>query len=445
MLNRMIRENPKNMKDETTDEWIVGKTIVLVVMILVVSIIAVASPVSASPASGSSGTDALHQQIRSLVSTANKDKAISLALTSPEFQSKAQGHSIKFHSIFTTWSAASNLRVDTLVRTSTNVVYYYNNQDDSSANIVVSIDPNLGRVTAVTSHLNAITNTTPKPCSPGRVGAYAVQPECGGGGTQTCSWAEFYYPVFSGYEFRTGCTQQTSPVYEATSTWTVPSAAEPWQNACDNHHCDISVWDGLTHDAGGGSGSSAYIVQAGTQSGVYCLFGGCSYFYSSWYEFWPRSPQSCGAINAGDVVTSDVINEAINGGSSSYWDIFLTDYGQGGKGSTVALCATTGNGFGVATPYYAQFFAERPQYCNLAGSCYDATLPKFSSNLGTVFYMNATMNRLNKASAVSGYTAYSTGWFTRYWMQNQNTLNIDPMSLSGDNSFSQIWLTSFGT
>ncbi len=59
---------------------------------------------TATPHSASSDKIAIEDRVHSLISNMKKNRAISLTLDSPQFQSLARGHPIQFHSIFTTWS-----------------------------------------------------------------------------------------------------------------------------------------------------------------------------------------------------------------------------------------------------------------------------------------------------------------------------------------------------
>jgi len=411
----------------------------LILCFLTVSTIVLALPLSTP--------DVMHQQIHTQVSAMNREKAISLALGSREFQAKAVGHLIQFNSIFTTWSASS--RGDSLGWQDVNVVYSY--QDSTgSANIVVTMDPTLTRVVSVTTQDNPLQNRSPSPycitacnCSPSPVtasgtGDQKIQPQCGGGGGGGgCVPASNLNPTWSGYEMRAACNERTVPIYYVNSQWTVPSVGEPWQHACDGYHCDVALWAGLTAYPGG----STYIVQAGTDSGVYCAFGGCSYFYTAWYEFYPQASVSCGAVNPGDLVLTQIENFG-SYGTPADWNVFVSNYHQGGNG--VAICNVQNYNFDVSTPYYAQFIAERPHICqgiNCFVANYDARLPQFGS-----VTMSANLLQPN----VPGYTAWSNGWYTIYRMQNTANqdctgCNIGVSIVSSSNIFTQTWLTSANT
>jgi hypothetical protein len=437
-------------------------------LIITVSVAGVTTPSTTNSiptVSTMAGESALHQQIRSAVTTMNMEKAISLAASSSAFQSLSLGHAIQFNSIFTSWSDASRNDPTNLGLENVNVVYSYRNADGTSANIVAKLDASLSSVLSVSIQQSPQFNGSSPNCCPccqclGSVvpatnqvasNQKKITPDCGGGGGGSSCYSDTTSISWSGYEFRTACAPQSNPVYEATSTWTVPSVSEPYSHACDFHHCDIAVWDGLSHDAGGGSPSSGYIVQAGTDSGVFCAFGGCSNFYSSWYMFLGQSVAgsqpssvSCGAINAGDVIKTDVVNEAVNGGSSSYWDIYVEDFGQGGTGSDHVLCAIVQYGFGVATPYYAQFIAETPYQKDSTGA-YFTRLPKFST-----FSMTADMNQKNSATKISGATAYANTWLEQYIMYNCDSsgacyYNIGASFDYSSNSLTQTWITSSAT
>ena len=355
------------------------------------------------PANVASGRPAsIEEQVHSISSSMSRSEATALALASSDFQALVAGHSIQFGSIFTTWSIWRGNEPDRLELTTVNVVYYYYEADGSSTNVVATLNPSMTLVTSVSTQVNPLSSTQ-----------------------SSSNW--------SGYEMYASGTQKSVPVYEATSTWTVPYAHEPYSHACDGHHCDLYIEAGLTDNAL--FQSPTYAVKAGTDSGVYCQFGGCSEFYWSWYHFWPQPQVRCPAISQGDVIQADVVNDAIKGGSSAYWDIYLTDYGQGGTGNPVSLCGVIGNGFGVATPYYAQFYAERPWWG--WPDNYNARLPNFGS-----FPQTTDLNHLS--GEVTGYTAYSNGWYNQYVMSNGAT-NIMLSSVDGNSRYTQTWQTSNGT
>ncbi len=283
-----------------------------------------------------------------------------------------------------------------------NVVYYYYDKDNSSTNIVATLDPSLSEVTGVTEEQHT-----------GRLG------------TATST-------VDSGYTFWTAATQQTNPVYEADSRWTVPYAHEPYNTACSYTPCDYTPWAGLTTDYNGAN----YIVQAGTDSGVYCAFGGCSEFYQSVYEFKPQPVQYCGGVRSGDHVEADVYNDAILGGSSGNWDVYLFDYGTSGPPGGQTLCAVSGYGFGVPTPYYAQFIGERA--CKCQGF---TRLPNFGS-----VTMTTGINTRN--GGITGYTPYSNGWDYQIFMNNgcsDGTDNISTSNVATDGTFTLTYENSCNT
>jgi hypothetical protein len=156
---------------------------------------------------------------------------------------------------------------------------------------------------------------------------------------------------------------------------------------------------------------------------------------------------NCGGVNPGDVVQSQIENFA-SVGQPAEWNIFVTNYRQGGTGSPIAICNVQNYNFDVSTPYYAQFMAERPHVCqgiNCFIANYDARLPQFGS-----FTMSTDMNYILGSGDVPGYTAWTNGWYTIYRMQNTNNqdctgCNIGVSIVAPDSTFTQTWLTSANT
>jgi hypothetical protein len=207
------------------------------------------------------------------------------------------------------------------------------------------------------------------------------------------------------------------------------AVSEPQSYWCYFAHCDISTWPGLTAQYGGGNG----IVQAGTESGLYCTVG-CSYYYYGWYEFYPANSVTCSnfPVSSGDLVAADIINHAETGGSSTVYDVYVFNYSQS------KTCSVTNQSFtGFTTPYYGQFITERPSFGGTP-----ARLPKFGSVTMAGAYIDYNYCGSNCNVGIS--TPYGNGWYVLTTMVNGGNTNINVGSVS-NNAFTQTWLTSAGT
>jgi hypothetical protein len=229
--------------------------------------------------------------------------------------------------------------------------------------------------------------------------------------------------TWSGYVV-SGNSGATNPVYEAYALWAEPSVSVP-ASGCTLVHCDVGVWPGLTAVYGGSTG----IVQAGTDSGIYCIFG-CTYYYWAWYEFYPDGAVTCQnfPMSAGDSMGAVIWNHAGEGGSSTVYDVYVNDY------TTSRVCSLLDESYTeFTTPYYASFVVERPY---IQGS--PARLPQFNtiSIKGELYYDSALRGM---------YTPYSNGWYTAITMVNGGYTNDVVNSVSTSHYFNVTWNTSSGT
>jgi hypothetical protein len=361
----------------------------LVGVIVSLFVLASLNGVVAANSSSSTLVKQMESNINSMAGTLNTQRAVNLAESTVVFHSYSSGYHVAFNSIFNTWSFDS--QGDVTWKT-VNVVYSISNSTGFNANLVITERPDL----------SIVMNTS-------------LQIDPMKAGTST-NW--------SGYTFY-GNSGATTPIYEAYSTWTVPAVSEPQSYFCFFAHCDLSIWPGLTAQTGGGSG----IVQAGTDSGLYCT-AGCSYYYYGWYEFYPASSVTCSSfpVSPGDSVGADIINHGEYGGSTTVYDVYVYDFTTGNT------CSVTNHSFtSFTTPYYGQFIAERPSF---GGTL--ARLPKFGSVTmsGDVYY---------SGSFTGIYTPYSNGWYIKTTMVNSGNTNINVGSVSSSSNFKQTWLTSAGT
>lgn len=363
----------------------------LTIPFLLVLILLLPALGSTGSAQSSSLTNTIRSNIQGATANFDSQKAIGLAEASQGFQHESANHSLAFNSIFDTWNFDSSGSVTWIT---VNVVFSFSSSDGTTKNLVITEDPALTSVREVN-----------------------VQNSTYHGGTS-------YSTNWSGYTF-TGNSGATNPVYEAYAYWSVPTVSEPQAYFCFFAHCDLSLWAGLTATSGGSTG----IVQAGTDSGLYCTVG-CSYYYYGWYEFYPAGSVTCSnSFSPNNVASADIYNHAENGGSSTVYDIYVYNL------TTGTACSVTNHSFtNFNTPYYGQFIGERPSF---GGS--PARLPKFGSvtMTGDIFY---PVNHY-----VGIYTPYSNGWYTKIIMQNSGNTNIQVGSVSSSSGFTQTWLTSSGT
>jgi hypothetical protein len=355
------------------------------------------------------------KEIHDKATSLDNSKAKLMAENSNNFKTKIQGHGYRFNSIFNTWSldkTSCNLTWKT-----TNIVYSFNDTKGSMKNIVVTEDPALTKIISVTEQVVSRASTS----------------------TNSYNWA--------GYEPYAMSSPTTKyPVYEATTTFTLPSITYPSNptNACKTNlgyqPCDLAIWDGIEDSLGG----SNNLAQAGADEDI-TYNGGYQYSYYLWYEFLTTSPggltQCTGlTINPSDSITSDVYGENTYGGSNTSYDISITD----NTSNPVQLCTVTGQSFfTTSTPYYGTFIDER--LCNTnANPCPTSsmsTLPSFTSDTfsSTTMYYNGGTQSIDSSFGVNG-------WY-----------NEDKMNLNGSNppnisngaesssSFTETYRNSLGT
>jgi hypothetical protein len=362
----------------------------------------------------------LRHQEETFENSVDAGRAIALAVQSSEFRGMTSGSKWTFNSIFDRFSfTISDSSAVSVVPENVNVVYSLVAPGMVGTNIVVSEDPGLSTVLSVTTQ---------------EVPLF--------GGTESDSHN------YSGYEF-VDCHNAPpgycnpawyAPIYEASANWNMPYVQEPYSWACFNHKCDVATWTGLCNVPGC---TDNKIVQAGTDSGVYCVTG-CQTYYQAIYEFAPNNPTYCYWWVAGGGNIVDVYSKYVTTGNPNdvpYYtvNIYSTINGQS--------CGTTNNYFpSVSQPHYAEFINERPYW----GSPWNylARLPKFnygSPEWITSCYINyRSTNSAYPSTGCSGM--YSQGWDTYYLMRN-GCNPPDNIALSGadGSQFSQTYITACGT
>lgn len=399
-----------------------AKTVVIILSTVVIGFMLL-SPVTVLPSvnaqksqlSSDSCATMIKKEIHDKATSLDDSKAKFMAKNSNDFKIKTQGHDYRFNSIFNTW-ALDNVNCNLTWKT-TNVVYSFNDTNGSLKNIVVTEDPALTKIISVTEQIAP------------RASSY----------TDSYNWA--------GYEpyAKSGPTSKY-PVYEATTTFTLPSITYPSSptNACKTNlgyqPCDLAIWDGIEDNTGG----SNNLAQAGADEDI-TYNGGYQYSYYLWYEFLTTSPsgltQCTGlTINSGDSITSDVYGENTYGGSSTSYDISITD----NTSNPVQMCTVTGQSFFTSsTPYYAAFIDER--LCNTnSNPCPTnsmSTVPSFSSDTfsNTSMYYNGGTSSIDSSFG-------SNGWYNEEKMDlnGSNPPNISNGAESSG-SFTETYRNSLGT
>jgi len=334
-----------------------------------------------------SGTDCQLQisQTASAQDSLDKSLAIPLAQSNIQVKDLSKSYTVTFYSIFDNWKYDSSCNVKLL---SVNVVYALKDSHGVAGVAVATEDPTISVVSAVTLQLH-----NPR--------ANSV----------STNW--------SGYNFDYG---GAGAVYQATGSWNIPAVTQPSSTACYSPACLLAVWPGLTNDGTGVNG----IAQAGSMSKVTFVTGyPCSINYYLWYQFFPNSLVDCleTGVAASDSISTTILNHGYNGGSTSLWDITVTDSTLSGSCTVTNQSFTLSNG---ATPKFASFISERPSLPPLA------TLPSFSSySWGGSIYYGGSWHGISVPYGLGNYEAID--------MQNTcggtTYTNISTGTVSGSNVF----------
>src|SRR2546422_744571 len=121
--------------------------ILLITLVIASSGLSGASAVTTRPPVNYSS---ITSQATSKGQSVNTGRAVSLAMASSDFASKAQGHNIFFNSIFNTLSYSfDSAGAPVVALNSVNVVYSFFDTDGNAKNIVITEDPGLTQVTSV--------------------------------------------------------------------------------------------------------------------------------------------------------------------------------------------------------------------------------------------------------------------------------------------------------
>ena len=219
--------------------------------------------------------------------------------------------------------------------------------------------------------------------------------------------------TWSGYDFYPGPDPGVTPVYESLANWNIPSVSLPFTGACNTDNppggpnCSLAVWPGLTHDQPGTNG----IAQTGTMSTYNNPTSGANTAYYLWYEFTLNQTSSVNCyqtgVGPGDSISAYVLNLGYNGGSTTHWNIAVTDNTISHSCTVSGYHMALSDGFNSGLlPEYSNFIAETPQEL-VNGQWTLATVPSFSAfNLGGSFYHGGTTYGI--------YQPYSNSYYVNF-------------------------------
>jgi len=247
------------------------------------------------------------------------------------------------------------------------------------------------------------------------------------------------YENWAGYEV-SGNSQASWTVEYAYSYWTQPTPTYPTSGGCGSAGvCNVDTWVGL-EDAHGATNSQL------DQDGIWanCTPSGttCTDSYTAWYEsliaggLIQCTPSTGGsvAVNGGDTIYAQTVNDAYNGGSSSTYDFEVTDTTDSPAQSCIA--SITGD-TGMTAPIYGDFMTETGEttvngyYEPLAGfstdgfyfaSMYVQQIGSFS-HIDTLYPYGSNMENYCPTGVlnVGVGSLSSSGTFTNTYYSNQYT------------------------
>jgi hypothetical protein len=287
-------------------------------------------------------------------------------------------------------------------------------------------------------------------------------------GVFVASIAQTNSETYSGYAVADSSTPTSNPVDYASSTWYAPSVEVPsdpspysspsckWTGSDSSTECIVEFWTGLQNSTYDGPNHipahTGEVVQTGTFGNETCGYQvggayGCTSVYKDWSEYVrgysngnasPDGPYYCyPSPGEGDEVVGQVGSKLyFNDTSSNYTYTILTDYGS----PNTTICSHFYNNGEVHTEYYADYFAETPQY----GSSF-FTLPEFTSP--TTFY---DCGMATGQTEFGAYPNYSNGYGFGSYIYNSDTTNTDTGTMYENSGstygyFGVTWVNSYGT
>lgn len=367
--------------------------VVLLTFVMLLSQVGLVTAAGDTPVSSTCNVTSIQNQSNQLVSQVNQSSAISLATLSPSFVNDTAGYNVTYNSFFVDWSYDSTCRV---ASKNVDVVFDLTQTTGSAKQLVAVENPSISSVEAIIARsvgFRAGTNVT------------------------SLNW--------DGYVFYGASTQRTQHIIEAYAEWDMPTASQPYKNACSSA-CDYFVWVGLSPYQGGSNATycpKGCIAQTGSGSEVVCL-PTCSTSYLIWYQFLPHNFVDCNVtVGAGDSIAST------SSYSSGTYYLSTTD------STNMNGCGTSTGTIPGGTPYYAQMIGERVTAPSLT------TLAKFSTT--TLYDLSICPSN----TCYSGYHYYQLGYYYINNMINSGHHNIllSPVSSSGGSEFTETWETSQGT
>ncbi|MDH5463462.1 MAG: hypothetical protein OEW49_04055 [Nitrosopumilus sp.] len=340
-------------------------------------------------------TESMNSQSKSI----DGDRASSLTQNNPAFNSRTADYDRTFHSVYFTW----NLDYEncTASLNDVNVGYILNDADGYVKNVVVTIDKNLSGVTDVSEHVG---------------GQYGYTDTSG-------NWAAY---EIGGSSF-TSSTNPTKKVYEAKTSYTVPSVSQPSAGDCNSKPCNLAIWTGLVDTKGA---TNTHIAQAGTDQKIVCT-PTCTTSQFFWYQFKTTSNafQCSTTINSGNSILVTVTNQKKTGGLDTKYNVSMQNT------STGLGCSISNYTYSeMNAPVLGEFINERASY----NPPTIAKLAKFTSDTmtGWVYYHTSSKNI---------YTPYSNGYYHKINMSNSGTSNISTGNINVGGYFTETWQSSTNT
>jgi hypothetical protein len=357
----------------------------------------IASAATNQGGSASQCTNTFQRSINSQVAALDSQKAIRLADSSIQLQKISSGLTQTYSSTAYIWNR--NIDCSSTLET-VNPVFAISKDSGVVSMVAVTENPSMTQV------LNLTISASEQTSGPQPLSHTGIQADN------------------TGYQFY-GSSTASVAVYQAATSWTVPTGTQPNVSSCVASACFLAEWTGLAFVANATTG----LAQDGVREDMQCYVLGCSTSYYGFYEMVPATRTPCPnfPVSPGDSMYASTTNEAINsGGNYLKYDFYLYDYGSS------KACTSNNNTFSTnyGYPYYGLFYMEKHALSTLLD--FNGTPVTFA---GAVTYGGSTYG-------IS--TPYGNGWYLKTIMYNGGYTNIY-LSTVSTNAFTATWLTSQGT
>jgi hypothetical protein len=339
-------------------------------------------------------TQELGREIASSSSPGSQASAVSFAESSAVFRALSLGFNVSFSSIGNEYDFS--LASCSISWHDYAVDFSLKAQNGSQFSLGIGVNPQSGKVYNATMIPSVLASLSPQ-----------------------------HSKTYSGYAVSANSGASLEVNY-SESSWVVPTVSKPSNPGCGSsapYECELLAWTGLqnsTYDGPDHSVTKGEVIQTGTYGVVSCG-SSCISSYGSWYlylavdnnvvENGTSGIQQCAysSANAGDTVTAQVgSQEVINGTTGNTYYTILYDFTVGNRACEHAFTFhphKSGHGT-YGKEYYADNFAERPQY----GNNYD-NLPKFTN----LQFYNIGMS----CESCGAYPNYNSGYgFGSYLYNN---------------------------